>query len=178
MAAGGKIIELRARDGRNVVTQANLLAAYHDKPKKWDAWNLDAGYDRRRERIVPAPSAVVDDALEIPFAVGKTSGGDDADLSLRDGEPFLRVELAVDWNAEHRILRLENWLPLADDAVTFGAPHGTVRRSARRETSAQRARVSKKFRQGSGPANVASGRCRAEGVALFALDTPLRLECA
>ncbi|HVA28374.1 MAG TPA: glycoside hydrolase family 38 C-terminal domain-containing protein, partial [Candidatus Baltobacteraceae bacterium] len=126
-------------NGSNVVTQANLLAAYHDKPKKWDAWNLDAGYERRRERIVPANGRVVEDAFEIPYAIGKTTAAT-MRVSLRAGEPFLRVELAVDWNAEHRILRVENWLPLVSDVVTYGAPHGTVQRSARRETPAQRAR--------------------------------------
>ena len=139
LTADGKLVELRVPNGSNVVTQANLLAAYHDKPKKWDAWNLDAGYERRRERIVPANGRVVEDAFEIPYAIGKTTAAT-MRVSLRAGEPFLRVELAVDWNAEHRILRVENWLPLVSDVVTYGAPHGTVQRSARRETPAQRAR--------------------------------------
>lgn len=164
LALDGKLLELRLGDGRNVVTQANLLALYRDKPRKWDAWNLDAGYERRRERIVPHNGAVVEDAFEIPYALGKTSAAT-MRVSLRAGEPFLRVELVVDWKAEHRILRLENWLPIPSDAVTFGAPHGSVTRSARRDTPEQRARFEV---PGQRFATVAH---EGAGLALLTLDT-------
>ena len=30
------------------VAQANLLALYPDRPRKWEAWNLDSGFEQRR----------------------------------------------------------------------------------------------------------------------------------
>jgi alpha-mannosidase len=164
VAANGKLVELRTREGRNVVTQANLLALYRDKPRKWDAWNLDAGYERRRERIVPANGSIVMDGFEIPYALGKASAAT-MRVYLRAGEPFLRVELVVDWKAEHRILRLENWLPIASDTVTYGAPHGSVTRSARRDTPEQRARFEV---PGQRFADVSHAEA---GLALLTLDT-------
>jgi len=164
IASDGKILELHVAGARNVVTQANLLAAYHDRPRKWDAWNLDAGYERRRERVIPQPGAVVDGAFEVPFAIGKHSAAT-MRLALHAGEPFLRAELAVNWNAEHRILRLENWLAVASDRVTYGAPHGSVVRSARRDTAAERARFEVPAQR------FASAKDADAGLAIFALDT-------
>lgn len=164
IASDGKIVELQCLGARNVAAQANLLAAYHDRPRKWDAWNLDSGFEKRRERVAPQPGAIADGAFEVPFAIGKHSAAT-MRVALHAGEPFLRVELAVNWNAEHRILRLENWLALTSDRVTYGAPHGSVERSARRDTAALRARFEI---PGQRFANAADGDA---GLAVLALDT-------
>ena len=162
--ARGTLLELRTAGGSSAISQANLLALYRDVPRKWDAWNLDAGYERKRDRVTPSEGAIVEDGFEIPFIVGKTSAAT-MRISARDGEPFLRIELAVNWNAEHRILRVENWLALRTDRVTFGAPHGTIERSSRCETPAERARFEV---PGQRFASVSDGTT---GVALLAHDT-------
>ncbi len=134
----GTLREIATPSGRNVVTQANLLAAYRDRPKKWDAWNLDRGYERRRVRVRPAGMKCLADAVEYRFTIGRSPLT--MRVELRRNEPFLRVTCAVDWREAHAILRVENWLALDTDRVTFGAAHGSVERSARRDTPAARAR--------------------------------------
>ncbi len=49
----GTIVELAAGGARNVCTQANVLALYRDKPKAWEAWNIDRGYERTMRRADP-----------------------------------------------------------------------------------------------------------------------------
>ncbi|MEO9263856.1 MAG: hypothetical protein ABI282_07150, partial [Candidatus Baltobacteraceae bacterium] len=48
VGSNGAITELSAAGGANACAQVNLLAAYRDRPRKWDAWNIDAGYKKKR----------------------------------------------------------------------------------------------------------------------------------
>jgi alpha-mannosidase len=134
----GALVELATRGSKDFVSQANLLATYRDRPKKWDAWNIDAGYDRRRAAGKPQTAEIVDGALLVPFTIG--SSGAMMRVSLAPQEPFLRVELAVDWQERRTLLRVENYLATTADEVRYGAPHGTIVRSARTDTPERRAK--------------------------------------
>jgi alpha-mannosidase len=162
--ASGTIVEIVSCGGRNVVAQANGLALYRDRPKKWEAWNLDASYVRHMRPARPQGASIVGGGLEIRFSVGSSPAT--MRMSLLENEPFLRVELAIDWRERRRLLRLENWLTVRTDEVTYGAPHGIVRRSSLADTPERRARFEvpgQRFalaRDGDGA-----------GLALLALDT-------
>ncbi len=136
--ASGTIVEIASRGGPGAVAQANALALYRDQPKKWEAWNLDAAYERRMRPARPQGASIVDGGLEIRFLIGSSPAT--MQMCLRENEPFLRVELAIDWRERRRLLRLENWLAVQTDTVTYGAPHGTVRRSSLADTPERRAR--------------------------------------
>jgi alpha-mannosidase len=132
----GTLVELRGVDGPNLVSIANGLMMYVDKPRAWDAWNLDAAYDRHPRRLRPGAATIVDEALEVELA------GDGAAivmrLTLNAGEPYLRVELAVRWQATHRILRAEHRFALNTTDARFGQPHGTLVRTGAPQTPAER----------------------------------------
>jgi alpha-mannosidase len=160
----GAIVELRAAGGRSVCSQANVLALYRDRPRQWEAWNIDAGYERSMRRARPGAAHVEHDALHVDFQLGGSSAR--MRVSLVVGEPFLRVDLDVDWHERRTLLRLENWLPIQTAEVVYGTPHGTITRSALRETAAQRAKYEVPG-QRYALARDASG----SGVTLFALDT-------
>ena len=134
----GTLVELRGNDVENVVAQGNVLAMYRDVPKKWDAWNLDAGFERKSFRVKPLGATAHEDRLEIRF----DAKGSPILMRIRmdSNDPFVRVDCAVDWRAEHAILRMENWLTVQSDAVTYGSPHGTIERTIRRDTPLQKAR--------------------------------------
>lgn len=135
----GTLVDLRAAGGgANAVAQANVLAWYRDRPKRWEAWNIDAGYERSRRAARPGPARIGDDGLEIPFDIAGSKAT--MRIALPSGDPFLRVDLVVDWQARGRLLRVENWLALQTDTVTYGAPHGTIERDARFDTPERRAR--------------------------------------
>ncbi len=159
----GALLHLSAMGKRNVVAQANLLAAYRDRPKKWEAWNLDAGYERKHLRVRPAGFDTNDGALNVRFDVAGSPLTMQVSL-LRD-EPFVRVDAAIDWRADRTILRLENWLAVGNDRVRFGSPHGTIEREMESETSLGRARFEV---PGQRFASVSDDDA---GIALFSLDT-------
>ncbi len=134
----GTIVELRSNGGPNVCTQANALALYRDTPKAWEAWNIDRGYERKMKAAQPQRSRIEDGGLIVDLLLGSSPAS--MRIELMSGEPFLRVTLSVDWRERRTLLRSENWLALRADAVTYGAPHGSITRSANAQTPEEQAK--------------------------------------
>jgi len=134
----GTLVALSAAGGPNLVTLANRLVTYVDKPREWEAWNLDAGYDRRPRALRKDGAELDDGGVVVRLA------GDDLALAMRlalfEGEPFLRVEMAVQWEPSQLILRAEHQLAFTAATVRFGQPHGSLERTTSRTTEAERAR--------------------------------------
>ncbi|HLI97121.1 MAG TPA: glycoside hydrolase family 38 C-terminal domain-containing protein [Candidatus Baltobacteraceae bacterium] len=160
----GAIVELRSRGSQNVCSQANVLALYRDRPRQWEAWNIDEGYERSMRRARPGTANVENDALWIAFQLGNSAAR--MRVSLAHGEPFLRVDLDVDWQERRTLLRVENWLPVQTASITYGSPHGTITRSALRETPAQRAKY-----EAPGQRYALARDAAGNGLAIFTLDT-------
>lgn len=163
VTANGTIAELCAAGAPQVSAQMNLLAAYRDRPRQWEAWNLDRDYRKHRVRVAAGRSRVHDAGLEFEFTIGSSPAT--MRVTLAANEPFVRVDLAVDWRERKTLLRVENWLSVEARSVRYGAPHGTILRSASFDTAAERAR----YEVPGARFAVASDDVR--GVALLALDT-------
>ncbi|HET9030346.1 MAG TPA: glycoside hydrolase family 38 C-terminal domain-containing protein [Candidatus Aquilonibacter sp.] len=159
----GALVHCSGPGAPNVIAQANLLAAYRDRPRKWEAWNVDAGYERHPARVRPVDRSATSDGLTVRFdAAGSPLT---MQVSLIENEPFLRVDVAADWRSDRVLLRVENWLTVAPDRVRFGSPHGTVARAIDSETPAGRARFEV-------PGQRFASAAEAErGMAIFTLDT-------
>lgn len=97
----GIIVELATASGRSVVTRANALAA-------------TAG--RRGVRIRPDAARLVEEGLEIRMRIGGSPAL--MRLALLEDEPYLRVDLAVDWSERKTSLRVEQWLAVDAPSVT------------------------------------------------------------
>jgi alpha-mannosidase len=164
VALDGSITELAAAGGRNLAIEANVVALYRDKPKQWEAWNIDDGYQLTMRRMRGKNPRVAAGALELDFALDGSPAR--MRLELRDGEPFLRVDLAVEWTERQKLLRVENRFAVQTASATYGTPHGTVVRSALRESPAERAKF-----EIPGQRFAAVRDARDDGVAIFALDT-------
>ena len=134
----GTIVDLAGVDGRNLATIANGLKLYVDRPRTYDAWNLDASYEQRSRKLTPGNARIIDDALVVELAGQGTAIA--MRIALGAGEPYLRIELNVNWQAKHRVLRAEHRFALQADMVRFGMPHGSLARTASPETPAERAR--------------------------------------
>jgi alpha-mannosidase len=129
----GTIVELCGVDGRNLATIVNGLALYADRG---DAATLDPKYERHARRLRAGAARVEDGALLVPIA------GDGMALVMRValavGEPYLRVEIAVNWQAKQRVLRAEHRFAVRATEARFGTPHGSVARGPVFESCAQR----------------------------------------
>ncbi len=159
----GTLAELRVPGGPNLVRCANRLALYRDRPKRWDAWNLDPAYRSKARRLRATCCALVAEGLEIRYVFGASLAV--ARISLAAYEPLLRVEVAVAWEERQAVLRLENALRFTAARARFGSPHGSVERSAAPRTKAERAKYEacgQRFARLDGTSG---------GLAVFALDT-------
>ncbi len=134
----GTIVDFGTAGGPNVASVINGLRAYVDRPKKWDAWNIDRTYTGKQVRIRCEGASIEEEALVVRLRCGDSPIA--MRLSLAADEPWLRVDLAIAWNAEHVLLRCEHWLATDARAVRYGAPHGTVLRTAYPRTPAERAK--------------------------------------
>jgi alpha-mannosidase len=159
----GTIVELSGHDGPNLVSLANGLAAYVDRPKKWDAWNVDRDYTHKAVRVKPDGASIEDQTLLVKIAVGKTTGVT-MRLALLEAEPWLRVELAADWRENHVLLRAEHRVALHARDVRYGQQHGTLVRTAYPDSDAERAKFEV---PGQRWAHVTDG---ANGLAVFTPD--------
>jgi alpha-mannosidase len=159
----GTLAELRVPGSPNLVRRAHRLARYVDRPRRWDAWNVDRSYHRRKRPVRVTGCDVKADALEVRYAFGASLAV--ARFSLDANEPFLRVEWAVDWRERHALLRIENDLAFHAQRARFGAPHGAVERACAPRTARERAKFEapgQRFARVDG----AQG-----GLALLAIDT-------
>ena len=159
----GTLCELRVRGGPNLVRRAHRLALYVDKPKRWDAWNVDRSYARRTLRVRATGCEPDAEGVEVRHAFGRSLAV--ARFSLATNEPFLRVAWAVDWRERHALLRIENDLRFHARRARFGAPHGAVERAAAPRTREERAKFEACGQR------FARLDARSGGLALLALDT-------
>jgi alpha-mannosidase len=160
----GIIVDVHLPGGRSVCSQANALALYRDKPRQWEAWNIDREYERSMQRAKPSGVRVENGALIVEFRLGESPAA--MRIALHAGEPLLRVDLDVEWRERRTLLRVENWLPISTERVTFGSPHGTITRSALDGTPHERAMF-----EVPGQRFAIVRDETAHGVALFSLDS-------
>jgi alpha-mannosidase len=86
-------------------------------------------------------------------------------IALHAGEPYLRIELAINWAATHRILRVEHRFTVRTREVRYGQPHGTLVRGAAPASAADRAKYEVPAQRW---VHATDGE---HGVAIFAPDT-------
>jgi alpha-mannosidase len=159
----GTIVELSGADGPNLVAVANGLTAYVDKPKKWDAWNVDRSYAHKQVRVEPQGAEADDGALVVRYTAGRSSRLT-MRVALLEDEPWLRVEIAAAWHESHVLLRAEHRVALRARDVRYGQQHGTLVRTAYPSTDAERAKYEV---PGQRWAHVTDGE---HGLAVFAPD--------
>ena len=160
----GTITELRTPDRRNLCIGANVLATYRDRPRQWEAWNIDEGYQETMRIHRGGNARIEGGGLSVDYEIGTSPAT--MRLELRPDESYLRAILAIDWRERRRLLRVENRFALDTQSVTYGSPHGSIVRSALRNTPQERAKF-----EVPGQRFAFAGDAKNDGVAIFALDT-------
>jgi alpha-mannosidase len=163
LAADGILADLRLPGGENLVARAHELAAYRDRPREWEAWNIDREYRTQRLTLVANGCEIVDGGLQVHYRIGDSPAL--ARITLAANEPFLRVALAIDWRERRTLVRIENELALPGARARFGTPHGSIERPIDARTEAERAKFEFSAQR------FASLSSAQGGIALLALDT-------
>ena len=121
----------------------NLLQAFVDKPKKWDAWNVDADFIEHHTDIIQADEVKLIESTPLRAVIRVThkwqSSSFIQDITMYAGVPRVDVNMQVDWHEKHILLKVAFPLSARNDKATFEIPYGTVERPTTRNTPAEKA---------------------------------------
>ena len=123
---------------------ANQLQTYVDKPKNYDAWNIDPGtLDGTMTPIdkVESIELVENGLLQAKVRIKRTWGNSNfvQDISLGSQADFVRVETTVDWHEDHVLLKAAFPLAHSGPKATFEIPYGAIERTTTRNNSWEKA---------------------------------------
>ncbi|MEE2896689.1 MAG: glycoside hydrolase family 38 C-terminal domain-containing protein [Planctomycetota bacterium] len=143
----GRVASLRRAGGPEVAAEPmNRLRLYEDRPRRWEAWDLDRDYHEKFEEIDgPAERhAVIESgpfrgAIEFEHAIGRASRIV-VRYVLDSGSDRVNVRTLVDWREDRTILRAEFPTAIRARAAAFGIQFGEFERATHRNTSWEEAR--------------------------------------
>jgi len=116
----------------------NLLQAFVDKPKAWDAWNIDADFIKQHTDIMNADEVklVENSPLRAIIRVRKHFQNSKfvQDIMMYPGVDRVDVRMTADWNEKHVLLKVAFPLSAHSEKATFEVPYGTIQRPTTRRT--------------------------------------------
>ena len=121
----------------------NLLQAFVDKPKRWDAWNIDADFVKQHWDLMQADEVkLVENTplraiIRVKHHFQKSSFVQD--ITMYPGVPRVDVHMQADWHEQHILLKVAFPVSARSDKATFEIPYGSVERPTTRNTPAEQA---------------------------------------
>jgi len=125
--------------GREVLAgRANQLWAYTDKPRNWEAWDVDEGYEQEGEEISGVESVEVTEGGPLRASVRVTRRWRGSTIvqtyRLLAGSRRLDVESYVDWHERRVLLRTLFPLAVRSHETTSETMFGALRRPTHHNT--------------------------------------------
>jgi alpha-mannosidase len=127
---------------RQVLTggaRGNLLQIHPDNPSRWDAWDIDINYRDSVTDLVELAAQEVELTGPLRAAVRFTRkfGGSTLEqrMVLDAGSRVLRFETDVDWQEEHKLLKVAFPVAIRSSRATYEIQFGHVERTTHTNTS-------------------------------------------
>ena len=121
----------------------NLLQTFYDKPKEWDAWNIDADFEKKHWDLDKADEVklVEHTPLRAVIRVKKhfQNSTFTQDITMYAGVARVDVKMHVDWHEKHILLKVAFPLSAHSSKATYEIPYGSVERPTTRNTPAEQA---------------------------------------
>ncbi len=134
-------------DGRDALAQGacgNLLQAFHDMPKEYDAWNIDADFEKqhwdinRAEDVKLVENGPVRAVLHVRRKFQSSTF--DQDITLYAGVPRVDIRTTADWHERHTLLKAAFPVSVESKFATYEIPYGAIERPTTRNTPAEKAK--------------------------------------
>jgi alpha-mannosidase len=120
----------------------NLLQAFVDKPKKWDAWNVDADFIEHHTDLLQAEEVKLLENSPLRAVIRVRHKWQNSefiqDITMYPGVPRVDVHMQTEWHEKHILLKVAFPLNVRSDKATFEIPYGTVERPTTRNTPAEK----------------------------------------
>jgi alpha-mannosidase len=134
-----------ALDEHGAPLPMNQLVTYVDRPRRWEAWDIDRDYQEQATRLMGPADRIeftvrgpAEAELVVERAVGRASRIVQRHR-LVAGSPRLDIVTDVEWNEEQVLLRALFPCAVRARRATFGTQFGHVERAAHDNTSWERA---------------------------------------
>jgi alpha-mannosidase len=135
------------RSGRETLAAGacgNLLQAFRDKPQDWDAWNIDADFEKQKWDITDASEVRLIENTPVRAVIRVKKAFQNStftqDITLYPGVPRVDINMQVDWHEKHILVKAAFPVTVESDFATYQIPYGTIRRPTTRNTPAERAK--------------------------------------
>ena len=121
----------------------NLLQTFVDKPKQWDAWNIDADFEKQHWDLDSADEVQLVESGPLRAVIRVKQHFQKSafvrDITLEKDLPRIDVKTSVDWHEQHILLKVAFPVGAHSEKATFEIPYGTVQRPTTRRTAAEQA---------------------------------------
>ncbi|MCY7393345.1 MAG: glycosyl hydrolase-related protein, partial [Leptolyngbyaceae cyanobacterium CAN_BIN12] len=131
----------------------NQLQAFEDKGQYWDAWNIDPNYinnpsppskllrTETGQAAFKSSNEQLLNTFESRIRVERKIGQSIfyQTYILQQGSPVLKIQTYVDWQERHVLVKAAFPLNLEADFATYEIPCGTIQRTTKPQTEAEKA---------------------------------------
>ena len=126
--------------GRSAIAdRANRLHVYLDKPRQFDAWDIDESHESAGEEIVAVVPPVITETGPLRVSVQVERRWRDSRVTqtyrLLAGSRRLDIETEIDWHERERLVKAHFPLAVHTHEATYETMYGSVRRPTHRNTS-------------------------------------------
>ena len=122
----------------------DALQIFTDKPKRWDAWNIDADFIKQHTDLMQADEVklVENSPLRAVIRVSKHFQKSKfvQDITMYPGIARVDVRMTADWTEKHLLLKVAFPLSAKNDKATFEIPYGSIERPTTRRTPEEQAK--------------------------------------
>jgi alpha-mannosidase len=121
----------------------NLLQTFVDKPREYDAWNIDADFEKQYWSLDKADEVklVESGPLQSVIRVKKHFQNSSfiQDITVYPGVPRVDVKMQVEWHEKHILLKVGFPVSVHSEKATYEIPFGSVERPTTRRTPEEQA---------------------------------------
>jgi alpha-mannosidase len=122
----------------------NRLQAFVDTPKEYDAWNIDASFDKVFTNLdmVDSVQLMQHDALRAVLRITRHWQASTfvQDVTVYDGLPRVDIVTDIDWHERHKLLKAGFPLAASSPEATYEIPYGSIERPTTRNNSVEDAK--------------------------------------
>jgi len=122
----------------------NLLQAFQDKPKQWDAWNIDADFEKEHWDLDRADEVKLVESGPLRAILRVKNHFQNStflrDITVTAGSPRVDVNMTADWHEKHILLKVAVPSSAHNEKATFEIPYGSIERPTTRNTPAEKAK--------------------------------------
>jgi alpha-mannosidase len=120
----------------------NLLQTFRDKPKQWDAWNIDADFEKEHWDLDHADEVKLVEHGPLRAILRVKNHFQNStfvrDIVLDAGSARVDVNTTADWHEKHILLKVAVPSSAHNDRATFEIPYGSIERPTTRNTPAEK----------------------------------------